>query len=190
MFQGGVPVLDDNGITRNCLDGDRLALNELFSRYEGRIYGLCYQMVRHREDALDLTQEVFLRTLRALHSFNPGRPFFPWLKRIAVNTCLNHLRRNENFFLNPEKVLAARETEACSVEKTVEDAELRDTIHRCLDSLPPVFRVVLALRHYENLSYKEVAEVTGLPLGTVKTYLYRTRAILKKELAGAAGREV
>ena len=79
-----------------------------------------------------------------------------------------------------------RETAACSVEKAVEDAELRAIIQRSLDRLPPVLRVVLV----ESLSYKEVAEATGLPLGTVKTYLYRAREILKKELAGAAGREV
>lgn len=182
---------EDSAIIRKCLAGDRLALNELFHRYEGRVYGLCFQMVRHREDALDLSQEVFLRALRALPSFDPNRPFFPWLKRIAINTCLNHMRRNEKFFLDPEERQAAvRETAACSVEKAVEDAELRDIIQRSLDHLPPVLRVVLVLRHYESLSYKEVAETTGLPLGTVKTYLYRAREILKKELAGAAGREV
>lgn len=181
---------EDNGIVRKCLAGDRLALNELFSRFEGRIYGLCFQMVRHREDALDLSQETFLRALRALPSFDLNRPFFPWLKRIAINTCLNHLRRNEKFYLYPEEVQSAREVAACSVEQTIEDAELRDTIQRCLNTLPPVLRVVLVLRHYENLSYKEVTEATGVPMGTVKTYLYRAREILKKELAGPTGREV
>lgn len=172
---------EDNVLIKRSLEGDRTALEELFRRYEGRIFGLCYQFVRNREDALDLCQDVFIRILRALSSFDLHKPFFPWAKRIAINTCLNHLRDRNNglLFSGDEKSLG--EQIINPVEDSIEKADLRREVRKCLDSLPDFLRLVLVLRHYEDMSYGEIAEATGLPLGTVKTHLYRAREILRKK---------
>lgn len=184
-----MPNSDDSALIRECQTGDRTALNRLFQIYEGKVYGLCYRITGHREDALDLSQEVLIRAMRGLPSFDSSRPFFPWLKKIAVNTCLNHLRRNDKLFLCTEGDIEAAAREGQSVYQAVEDAELRDTVQKCLNSLPPAMRVLMVLRHYESLSYQEMADTTGLPLGTVKTNLHRARDIMKRKLAGT-GREV
>lgn len=186
-----MPHSEETSLILKCQAGDRAALNDLFRLYEGKTYGLCFRVLGNREDALDLCQEVFIRALKGLPSFDPSRPFFPWLKRIAINTCVNHLKRSQKYFLHPEVELAATAgMESFPVDRALEEAELRDTVRKCLDSLPPPMRLIMMLRHYESMSYQEIASVTGLPLGTVKTYLHRARENIRKKLAVASGLEV
>ena len=144
-------------------------------------------MVRERELAEDLSQEVFLKAYRALDTYDPGRKFSSWLFKIAHNATIDHLRRGEV----PTVPLEAETEEDRGLAAVLEDAstatperrllgsDLGQALDTALRELRPAYREVLVLRHREDLSYQEIAEVTGSNLGTVKTNLHRAR----KELA-------
>jgi RNA polymerase sigma-70 factor (ECF subfamily) len=144
-------------------------------------------MVRERELAEDLSQEVFLKAYRALDSYDPTRKFSSWLFKIAHNATIDHLRRSEvstvpldgdsDGELGVGRILED-ETEA-TPERRLLGSDLGQELDVALRSLRPAYREAILLRHREELSYQEIAEVTGASLGTVKTNLHRAR----KELA-------
>lgn len=179
-----------------CRDGDEEAWRKLLANYESYVYRLCFKISGSREDALDLTQDALLKVLTGLASFKPGLPFKPWLRQVTVNACLNSLRRKSPKTVSLEQPLAEDlvlgDTLAGSAYEPEATAEWRDAqeiIHRELGSLPPRQRLVLVMRHQEGLSYEEIAAATELPLGTVKTYLFRARQHLRSKLAGVYGWE-
>jgi RNA polymerase sigma-70 factor (ECF subfamily) len=147
-------------------------------------------MVRERELAEDLAQEVFLKAYRALGSFDPARKFSSWLFKIAHNTTIDHLRKTEL----PTVPLEAETPEDRGLAQVLEDTSTVTPEHRLLGTdlgvalvesiqeLRPAYREVILLRHRENLSYQEIVEVTGASLGTVKTNLHRARKDLAERL--------
>ncbi|PKM78199.1 MAG: RNA polymerase subunit sigma-24 [Firmicutes bacterium HGW-Firmicutes-15] len=166
------------------------AYQDLMRRYEGYIYRLCQSFINNREDALDLTQETFIRVFQGLETYQLNRPFKPWLRQVAVNTCVNFLQRHSSapLFLDQPvadgnltlaDTLASREDPAQEIEWQETGRFLQEAINR----LPQVYRLLVVLRHQEGMSYKEIAEETGVPLGTVKTHLFRARAALRKGLS-------
>jgi len=188
---------DDRQLVLMCREGREEAYRQLLFRYEGYIYSLCYRLTGQREDALELSQEVFLKVVTSLPGFQINRPFKPWLRRVVVNVCLNYLRRRtqetlsldqsagENFSL--ADTLAAGRGDDPQVR--LEWVETREALRAALERLPPLWRLVLALRHQEELSYQEIAAATGLPLGTVKTYLFRARNLLRQVFSEIYGWE-
>lgn len=188
---------DDRQLVLMCREGRGEAYRQLLSRYEGYIYSLCYRLTGQREDALELSQEAFLKVVTGLPGFQVNRPFKPWLRQVVVNVCLNYLRRRtpetlsldqpagENFFL--ADTLAAGSGDDPQVR--LEWVETREALRAALERLPPLWRLVLALRHQEELSYQEIAAATGLPLGTVKTYLFRARNLLRQVFSEIYGWE-
>lgn len=150
------------------------------------MYRRAYSFLRNREDALDATQDVFLRVLPAIKRFRSGSPLWPWLRRITTNTCLNRLRAAAS---RPEMLAwdeAAPELEARDdgpgPETAAELAWDRDLVQQALAELPAIQRIVVVLRHEEDLTYEQIADVTQLPLGTVKTHLFRARRKLRERL--------
>ncbi|MCG8402000.1 MAG: RNA polymerase sigma factor [Firmicutes bacterium] len=184
------PNADHNLIIR-CRDGDEEAWRLLLARYEAYVYSLCLRIGGSREEALDLTQEALLKVLTGLNKFQPGRPFKPWLRRVTVNACLNQFRRRAPETVSLEQPvgedIVLGDTLAGGANEPVTAAEWRDArdiIRQELNRLPFQQRLVLVMRHQEGLSYNEIAAVTGLPPGTVKTHLYRARQQLRRQLAG------
>ena len=184
------PNADHNLIIR-CRDGDEEAWRLLLARYEAYVYSLCLRIGGSREEALDLTQEALLKVLTGLNKFQPGRPFKPWLRRVTVNACLNQFRRRAPETVSLEQPvgedIVLGDTLAGDANEPVTAAEWRDArdiIRQELNRLPFQQRLVLVMRHQEGLSYNEIAAVTGLPPGTVKTHLYRARQQLRRQLAG------
>lgn len=150
------------------------------------MYRRAYSFLRNREDALDATQDVFLRVLPAIKRFRSGSPLWPWLRRITTNNCLNRLRAAAS---RPEMLAwdeAAPELEARDdgpgPETAAELAWDRDLVQQALAELPAIQRIVVVLRHEEDLTYEQIADVTQLPLGTVKTHLFRARRKLRERL--------
>lgn len=181
---------DDAGIVRRCLAGDEKAYRELVERYQAQIHALAMRMVRRTEDAQDLTQETFVRMFRALDRYDPSRPFAAWLYTIATRLCIDHIRRNR-VKLMP---LVRREM-GSDEEQTIEledpgprpddlaaRSEEEQRTATLVDSLPPHYRIVVVLRHQQDLSYEEIAEALHLPLGTVKARIHRARALLKDRM--------
>jgi RNA polymerase sigma-70 factor (ECF subfamily) len=183
---------EEAGLVRRCLAGDERAYRELVEQYQGQVYSLALRMVRRAEDAEDLTQETFVRMFRALPRYDPGRSFAAWLFTIASRLCIDHIRRRRVSAIS----LTRREQDSDDeYQIEVEDPGLRPdelTSHAeeerraaaLIDHLPPHYRIVVILRHQQDLSYEEIAEALHLPLGTVKARIHRARALLKARIEG------
>ncbi len=156
------------------------AFAELMLRYQDSVHNYLYRMIGNREDAADLTQEVFLRVYKALHRFREGAPFRPWMYKIATNVAINHLRaRKQTVALEDE---APVRDEGISPDRAAELKELQHQVGGVLMTLPEAYRAVLLMRHIEELSYDEMAQALGVPLGTVKVRLHRARLQLMEKL--------
>ena len=183
---------DDADLVGRCLQGEERAYRELINRYRRQVYSLALRMLRGAEDAEDLTQETFVRMFRALERYDASRPFGAWIITIASRLCIDHLRRRR---LSPismfrrdaasdeEYVIEAEDPGPGPEVQTVHEEEERRA-SELIDSLPEHYRIVVMLRHQQDLSYEEIAEVLELPLGTVKARIHRAREILKRRLEG------
>src|SRR5262245_10957735 len=149
-------------------------------------------MVRRSEDAEDLTQETFVRMFRALDRYDRSRSFAAWLFTIASRLCIDHLRRKK---LSPVPISQRDPSTGEEYEMDIADpglgpdtlavhAEEEQRAGDLIDSLPPHYRIVVMLRHQQDLSYEEIAIALNLPLGTVKARIHRARALLKSRIEG------
>ena len=158
------------------------------------MFSLVYRMVREREVAEDLAQEAFIRAFRAIGSYNPEYKFSSWIFRIAHNVTIDHLRvkRLDTVSIQGSRHAGTEEerersrpvvaSEDESPDEHVENLELGGQIEEAIGKLRPHYRTVTLLRHVEGRSYGEIAEITDLPLGTVKTYIHRARMELRQSL--------
>jgi RNA polymerase sigma-70 factor (ECF subfamily) len=183
------------GLVRRCLAGDEKAYRELVELYQGQVFSLALRMVRRREDAEDVTQETFVRMFRALERYDTSRPFAAWLMTIASRLCIDHIRRRK---VNPVSLThhepdsdESREMDVVDPgpgpDEVTSNSEEERQSNDLIQSLPPHYRVVVVLRHQQDLSYEEIAQALNLPLGTVKARIHRAREILKQRLEQRAG---
>ncbi len=184
---------DDAGLLRRCLSGDERAYRELVQRYQGPVYSVALRMLRSAEDAEDITQETFVRVFRALERYDPARSFEAWLFTITSRLCIDLMRRRRVrpvslFRRDPEtdeeQTLDIEDT-GLKPDEVTSHAEEERHARDLIDSLPPHYRIVVMLRHQQDLSYEEIAEVLHLPLGTVKARIHRARALLKNRIGEA-----
>jgi RNA polymerase sigma-70 factor (ECF subfamily) len=185
--------LDDGTVVAAALKGVPEACEEIVRRYERPIYGLIARMVRDEAQAEDLTQDTFLKMFRALARYDSTLRFSSWLFRIAHNTAIDYLRQRRLLIATPvedpddesDPLQALPDPSAISPERSAERAELAVAVDRALDRVRPDYRAVLVLRYQEGLEYQDIADVLGVPLGTVKTFLHRARRDLARELTAA-----
>jgi RNA polymerase sigma-70 factor (ECF subfamily) len=182
---------DDQALIQRCQAGDLSAFEPLVEKYRQRVWRLAYRILRDREEAWDVSQEAFIRAYQSLPSFRGQSAFYTWLFRIVVNLATDRVRQRaargrafgtepvpENEWTTglPDDVTARPDEEAARREQ-------RRRIGRMLDALPPRFRAIIMLSDVEGLSYREIAEVLNIPLGTVMSRLHnarkRLRALLK-----------
>ena len=155
------------------------AFGELVSRYQTSVFNVCYRILHERGEAEDLAQESFMRAYDHLNTFDIEREFGPWIRRVAANLCLNHLESR--------KVTAEFDDERDADESQWPEAvaefrERSEQIRHALASLPPHYRIVVELRHYQEMSYDEIAAELNIPLSDVKSHLFRARKILAEKL--------
>ncbi|HTE17760.1 MAG TPA: sigma-70 family RNA polymerase sigma factor [Armatimonadota bacterium] len=172
--------------------GDAHAFETLFRKYQTYVYNIALGMLGNGEDAADITQETFLRLHRRLDSFRGDSSFSTWLYRVAVNLCITELRRRGRSRFQFLEDMAhdedPRSQEAGpSPVDVVELEEDRQVVHQVLRTLPPDYRAVMVLRHFQQLAYEEIAEVLGLSLSQVKTRLFRARKMFKDRFTSYAG---
>jgi len=173
-------VNDDSRLARLASEGDEEAFETIVRTHEKTIYNVAYRMVRSHDDALDITQTVFIKAYRKLHTFKPGHKLFSWLYRIAVNESISHLRRSRpTLELDGERV-AGNSSAVADVER----AEASDRISAALLELSVDHRVVVVLKYFLELSYREISEIVGIPEKTVKSRLYTAREKLRGILIG------
>jgi RNA polymerase sigma-70 factor (ECF subfamily) len=180
----------DADLVRRSLEGDEGAFGELMDRYKRGIYTLIVRIVRDAEAANDLAQDTFVRLYSSLSSYNPDYKFSSWIFKIANNLAIDHLRRKrpEVFSLDAQvetggdRVIPQVSSGGQDPLHRVESIELGERIKAAIDGLPVDYRRVILLRHIEEMTYEEIVEVTGLPVGTVKTLLFRGRRMLRRKL--------
>ncbi len=180
----------DEELVKSFLDGDRSAFEELVNRYHPTVMNLAYRMLGNRTDAADVCQEVFLLLLRKLHSFRGEAKFSTWLYRVAMNACHDHARRSRRHVSladspgedMPEMEHRLPDEDTESPETSMEKEELRRRVQEAITRLPFKFRQVIYLHDIQGYDYKEVAEILGINLGTVKSRLNRARNRLAAEL--------
>jgi len=161
---------DDAALARRCLRGDASAVRSLVDRFQADVFGLCFRLLHHRQDAEDVCQEVFLRVFRSLRRWDTSRPLRPWILGIAANRCKTWLAQRAR---RPELVEYLQETVAS--EAAPEPTELTQEIQAALKGLRVEYRTVFVLFHEQGLPYDEIAQAVGKPVGTVKTWLHRAR---------------
>jgi RNA polymerase sigma-70 factor (ECF subfamily) len=182
----------DAGLVGECRRGDSRAFDELVRRYKDRIYNAAFRFLGNHEDALDLSQEVFVRAYRAIDSFEGNAKVSTWLYSIAMNLCRNRFRDGKRKGRNLGTSLEALQEHSSASSRlgietfTPSDAamtrELESVLQVCLDELPDHYRMAFVLRTFEELNYEEIAEVMGCPAGTVKSRLNQARRMLRDRL--------
>jgi RNA polymerase sigma-70 factor (ECF subfamily) len=174
-------TMDDPALVEAIRTGDPQATRLLVERYQGIVFGLCYRMLSHRQDAEDVTQETFLRALRAIFGFDPARPLRPWLLEIAANRCRTALAlRSRRPRLAPVSPADDRADPRCGLH---DPDGLAGELDQAVNLLRPEYRMVFLLYHEQNLSYGDIARSIDRPVGTIKTWLHRARAELADHLA-------
>jgi RNA polymerase sigma-70 factor (ECF subfamily) len=167
--------------------GSLLAFEEIVKRYERRVYGIALRIVRRHEVADDVAQEAFMRAHQALSTFDLARPFGPWICRIAANLAINHVRSPEAREEPLPEGHAETPSPARGALDLVLEREAREVLERALLGLPAEQRAVFALRTFEELSYREIADALGISMGTVMSRLSRARERLREALAPYLG---
>jgi RNA polymerase sigma-70 factor (ECF subfamily) len=162
---------DIRQLANRCLSGDQAAMVQLVETYRGQVFGLCYRMLRHRQDAEDVTQETFVRVLRSLSKWDQQREFLPWLLAIAGNRCRTHLaaRMRQPATTSLVEQLSDDAANLADAQTLAEEVEL------ALVALRPEYRRAFRLFHEQELSYAEISTILDCPLGTVKTWVHRAR---------------
>ncbi len=182
--------------------GDPTALAELLQTYQRRVYAVCYRMLRHPEEAADLTQDALVKVLEGLDSYDGRSKLSTWIIRITINCCLSHLRKQKlRKHASIDVAMAGEHEEGGrspahadlwlgrehSAHDRVEQEELRSILRNAMMTLDPEARAILVLRDMQNLEYEQVSEVLDIPLGTVKSRLFRARAALRAAVEAATG---
>ncbi len=178
-------TLDDKELIAIAIAGREDTFEELVRRYQRPIVGYVYRMLNDYDSSLDVAQEVFIKVYNSLERYRSDYKFSTWLYRIAHNAAIDHIRRRsgKEQSLETESQDGAYQMQIESPRPTPEQdrerSEWRGEIESVVKCLPSVYRELIILRHAEDLSYGEIAEVTELPLGTVKNRLFRAREMMR-----------
>jgi RNA polymerase sigma factor (sigma-70 family) len=180
-------AMEDYDLVLTAIDGNQKAYDELLERYRPAVYSTILKMVNNREDADDLTIEAFGKAFHKLPSYAPRYAFSTWLFKIAINNCIDHIRKKRIQALSIDDTLGS---DSDSDYKTIlrgnildpEEKFIRDQriqlIRKTLAKLSPKYRTMIELRYFEEFSYEEIAVELSIPLGTVKAQLFRAKELM------------
>lgn len=186
LLLNNVKSLTDGELIEKAISGRELGFEELVNRYQRQITSYVYRMLNNYDAALDVTQEVFIKVYNSLEKYSSDYKFSTWLYRIAHNAAIDHMRRNSvsqqslDIETKDGTFQMQIESQQPNPEQERERSEWRTEIESVVRCLPAVYRELILLRHAQDLSYDEIAEVTALPLGTVKNRLFRAREMMRE----------
>src|SRR6478736_6751870 len=167
----------DADLVERYLAGDMTAFDELMIRYERQIYRICYRFVENREDAMDLAQEVFIKAFEHLATFRRESTLKTWLYRIAMNHCINHVKKHSHEFVEVTEFTASVSP---TIQSHLENQEQREHFMRLVKRLPPKQKAILEMRINEQLSYDEIAKMSGRSVSTIKASVFFALEKLRK----------
>ncbi len=166
---------DEQYYVSQCLEGNKDAFGFIVDKYERAIFNIALRIVKEYDDARDITQSVFVKAYEKLDSYNSSFKFFSWIYRIAINESLNFVNRKKPDETVDERFVAP----TISPVDQLQVSELNASIQQALARLKPDYRAVIVLKHFKELSYREMSEVLQIPEKTVKSRLFSARQLLK-----------
>jgi RNA polymerase sigma factor (sigma-70 family) len=176
--------MNDAELVKQILDGNNNAFRYLVANYQRLVLHVVARVVQRQEDVEDISQEVFIKVYKQVKRFRGESRLSTWIAKIAYNTSISHVRgarKNVHSYDEQPGLIAAEEDTALN-QKIVEKEEAKKYLLDLIEELPEHYRTVLTLFHLEEFSYKEIEEITGMPEGTIKSYLSRARKLLKGKL--------
>ncbi len=181
---------EDAALVKKAKEGDGKAYDELILLYKDAVHGVIYRMVRNKQEAEDLTQEAFIKAYNSINSFNEEYAFSTWLFKIATNNCIDYFRKRKLKTQSMDQTIRYKDDEIRqeypdterTADKELLASEKTSLIKNAIDDLPEKYKTAIILRHTEEKSYEEIAEILDLPLGTIKARIFRAREMLKKSL--------
>ncbi|MBN2732943.1 MAG: sigma-70 family RNA polymerase sigma factor [Balneolaceae bacterium] len=182
--------LEDDSLVRDAIGGAEKAYTKLVNKYERALHFYIMKMIKDQSKVEDLVQEVFVKAFDNLHSYNTNYAFSTWLYRIATNHTIDYLRKKKLQTLSIDEPVSSRDgememqlpDETAQTDRDIIRSERQQIVQQAIDELPEKYRDVIKLRHMQEKSYQEIAEVLDLPLGTVKAHIFRAREMLYKAL--------
>lgn len=185
----------DQALVARVQAGDKQAFNALARKYQHKLLKLISRYVHDQTEALDVTQEAFIKAYRALPNFRGESSFYTWLYRIGLNTAKNHLVALSRRL--PDSDIDAQDAERYDIDSRLKDHdspeaiavrdEIEHTVFAAIEELPEDLRTAITLREFKGLTYEEVAEVMNCPIGTVRSRIYRAREAIDKRLRPLLG---
>lgn len=183
------PLDSDEALMLRCKQGDFRALETLFKRYEKRIYGFAFSLLRNREDAEDVASETFLRVFAHRHEFEEGRRFSPWAFKICSNLAISRLRQRQREIGGiqfEELDFSADEGSFSSVApspiESMDREFTREEVRAAIEALPEIYKLVISLKYLGEMSCKEITETLDISVTNVQTRLQRAREMLRSRL--------
>jgi RNA polymerase sigma-70 factor (ECF subfamily) len=181
---------EDSQLIQEAIHGDDRAYKKLMKKYHDAIFNFVYRMVRDREQVEDLTQEAFIKAFSSLKNFNEEYAFSTWLYKIATNNCIDYIRRRKLQMYSIDKPIESKDSDyvfelpddSYEADRDLISDQKAVLLHQAIDQLPEKYRRVIQLRHAEEKSYEEIAEILHLPIGTVKAHIFRARELLYRQL--------
>lgn len=182
--------LEDDKLVKKAIGGDEQAYKKLVDKYERALYFHILKMIKDRDQVEDLVQEAFVKAFDNLNSYNTNYAFSTWLYRIATNNTIDYLRKKKLKTLSIDKPMKTKDgemeiqlpDESAGTDREIIRKQRQRIVQNAIDELPEKYRRVIKLRHMEEKSYKEIADILDAPLGTVKAHIFRARELLYKEL--------
>jgi RNA polymerase sigma-70 factor (ECF subfamily) len=176
---------EETEMISRCQQGDQEALKEIFNKYHKKVYRIAYGVVRHREEALDIVQEVFIKLFRSIKNFKGKSHFYTYLYRMVMNTAIDHARKTGKQFissLDEEGSFEPSDELEKGPERILLQKELEERVKGAMEKLPAEQRAALIFRDVESLSYQEMAEAMGCSIGTVMSRLHYGRKRIQELL--------
>ena len=181
---------EETKLISRCQQGDQEALKEIYDKYHKKVYRIAYGVVRHREEALDIVQEVFIKLFRSIKNFKGRSHFFTYLYRMVMNTAIDHARKigkHPLSSLDEEGGFQPSDEIEKGPERLLLHKELEERLNWAMNKLPAEQRAALVFREIEGLSYQEMAEAMGCSIGTVMSRLHYSRKRMQELLKDYVG---
>ncbi|MBN1821104.1 MAG: sigma-70 family RNA polymerase sigma factor [Prolixibacteraceae bacterium] len=188
MEDNKINMLGEKELLRDLQNGDKIVFKQLFNSYQQLVYNVCYHMSNSREEAEDITQDVFIKVLHAIASFKGEAKLSTWIYRIAVNTCLkNESRKKLNQLVSLDFLLKEEQSlhlifDPETPDQKLEKSETEQIVRYAIQKLSARQKTAVVLHRYENLSYKEIARVIGISVPAVESLLHRAKENLAEKL--------
>jgi RNA polymerase sigma-70 factor (ECF subfamily) len=184
-------MMEERVLVQKVLGGDLQAFRYLIAQHQRLVSHMIGRVVKRQEEAEELCQDVFLRVHDKLHEFSFQSKLSTWIATIAYRSALNHLRKQKIKYeeIPDEDKLERQFVERSDPESITGEADLDDYVKKLINELPVQYKTILTLYHIEQMTYPEICEVTQLPEGTVKNYLFRARNLLKEKVKKYLGKE-